>query len=139
MSPDDEKRLAEIRRRNELCVGESHYGVTFLLAKLAESERARTEAEATIQRMRDVFAREHDVRIAAENALAESRASRIRIEERAIALMSALTEERTKREEAERFERAYEGNWKDAIASAEAAEARLAELEYKYETPDSWY
>ena len=49
--------------------------------------------------------------------------------ERAERAEAALAEERAKREAAERAEAAYRGNWEDAVARAEAAEARVRELE----------
>jgi hypothetical protein len=134
---EDEKRLAEIRARvkrsQEVAWAgypEEYADRDWLLAKLDEEKRVRTEAE------------KENVRIAKQSA--ENRARAVRAEaamdyeKRTHAQTSAvLTEERAKREADNAVlnaaaNMAHESEFA-AIARAEAAEARVAELEKELE------
>jgi hypothetical protein len=74
---EDEKRLALMKAWYAKQLSEDpSLDICWAIRLLDEEKRARTEAEATIQRMREVFAWEHDARMASEAALAEERAKR---------------------------------------------------------------
>lgn len=118
MTPEDEKRLAEIR---ELQHGSAHSIIQFLLIRLDESDRARTKAERKLAECGEATVALH---VTSRNSL-----------DRADRAEAALVDERAKREAAEEHVRILEENdtdWQTAstwLERAEAAEARVAELE----------